>query len=393
MLVSEGIMINIWEKLKKYLYIDSAIRKKYADSALKFEYKALLVLMRIIIFLFPIYGTVLFVLSPQRTRAGEMGLVSTFVYSLFSYICIDYIRKKKDHHHVNAMRILYSLVTIIYLYVIGTLMGASYILIYMVLLFMSICFINPIEYKLLVVFSLIAPDLVYFYLTDTSHWEDIYYLLDTLVVSLGAVIINQFYAADRYRLFALERRLRCDRDIDGLTGLSNKRCFQEMMEEGFDSSGLGCAILVDLDHFKEVNDTFGHERGDDVLQKAAQILQSVFREDDSLSRIGGDEFAAFFVADVSAERMEDIVKEKIRILQKETPIIVTQNQETVEVTFSIGVCIRQIDDEHTPQDILAEADAAMYQIKNSTRNGACLQNAEDPEAFFYLQKNDDTQSQ
>lgn len=360
------------EQLKKYLCIDSELRKKYADCALQFEHRTLVVFMRIVIFLFPIYASIFFFFNPAPTRIDQFGLISTFLYSLFTHFCICYIRKRSDARHVNAMRIFYSAITFIYLYAIGTLIEISYILIYTVLLCTSICFINPTEYKLLVFFSLILPDLLFYFLAGASYWENIYYMLDTLVVSVGAAIINQFYAMDRYRLFDLESRLRNDRNIDGLTSLSNKRYFQERLGDYDNTRQLGCAVLIDLDHFKQVNDTFGHDYGDAVLQQAAHILQGVFRDEDFLSRIGGDEFAAFFIADVSAQQLLELLQEKIHSILKQVPIVISKEHQTVEVTFSIGTYIHSIDDTHTPQDILSAADAAMYQIKNAGRNGACL---------------------
>ena len=386
--------MELLKMLKKYLCIDAAVQKRYADSALAFEYKALLVFMRIVQVFFPAYGLILWAVDQDRTAGDLAVLGSAFLYSLFTYLCIRCIRKNTDHWHIHIMRILYCVTTFTYLYVLAALVeNVSLVIVYIVLLCTSISFIDPVEYKLLVLVTLIIPDLVFFHWIGASYRVMIYDVLDTVVVATGAVVINQFYAMDRYRIFALEHRLRCDRNIDGLTELSNKRYFQEMMEAHHTSTDLGCAVLIDLDHFKEVNDIFGHERGDDVLRETAGILKSVFRDDDSLSRIGGDEFAAFFTADVPADRMEEIVKEKIHGLFQKTPILVEQGDKTVEVTFSIGACIRRVDKAHTPQEILAEADAAMYQIKNSTRNGAFLWNGEKSTSYIYPPRAEDPEKE
>lgn len=379
--------MNFWRNAKKFFWIDTQTRRQYADSALAFEYKALLVSMKIIMLLFPAYGSTLFLLDTHISRIDRLALAFSFFYSLFSLLCIFYVRRNPDRRHVHIIRLLYSTFAILFLYAMAAMSEeASYVMVYIVLICASIGYINPLEYKLLVVFALIIPDLFLVYRSKGPYLESIYYILDTLVVAVGAIVINQFYSMDRYRLFALESRLRCDRDIDGLTSLSNKRYFQEKLEEQRGEKGLSCAVLVDLDHFKEVNDTFGHERGDDVLREAAQILSSVFRPSDCLSRIGGDEFAAFFMADISTGRMEEILKEKIRALFQKTPIAVTQGEKTIEVTFSIGACIHHLDQSRSAQDILAQADAAMYQIKHSTRNGACLQIEEAEPIYLYPQE-------
>lgn len=378
--------MNFWKTAKNFFCIDAKTRRRYADSALAFEYKTLLISMKIIMVLFPAYGSILFLLDTHVNRMERIALAASFFYSLFSLLCLFYARRKPDRRHVHIIRLLYCTFTILFLYAIAAMIEeTSYIIVYIVLICTSISFINPLEYKLLVVFTLIIPDLLLIYLGKQPYPASVYYILDTLVVAAGAMTINQFYAMDRYRLFALESRLRCDRDIDGLTSLSNKRYFQEKLEEHREAEGLSCAVLVDLDHFKEVNDTFGHERGDDVLREAAQILSNSFRSSDSLNRIGGDEFAAFFTADVSIGHMEEILRGKIRALFQKTPITVTQGDKTIAVTFSIGACIHHLGRDRSAQDILAQADASMYQIKHSTRNGACLQIGEAEPIYLYPQ--------
>jgi diguanylate cyclase (GGDEF)-like protein len=79
---------------------------------------------------------------------------------------------------------------------------------------------------------------------------------------------------------------------DPLTGLANRTMFQERLDQAFRSSERGVAVIwIDLDHFKEVNDIFGHEVGDEMLLAVADLLRDVVRETDDIARMGGDEFA------------------------------------------------------------------------------------------------------
>lgn len=376
--------MKYWNTLKKYMYIDPAIRKKYADSALAFEHKTLRVYMKINMLFFPIYGTILFLVDYERTKIECIVFASTFLYAALTYLCIRYIRKKSNYHHIRVMRLLYSVLSFAYMHLmLLRTTDVSYAIIYMGLLCISITFINPMEYKLLILITLVIPDFISIVQTETLLWEEIYYFLDTLILAVGIMAINQFYSVDRYHLFALESKLKSDRNIDGLTGLFNKRYFEETLDEYSEASGLACAVLVDLDHFKQVNDCLGHSYGDDAIKQAAQILKSAFRNDDSLCRIGGDEFAAFFVADIPLKQMEGIIKEKISSLQRKSPIVMRKEQQSVQITFSIGVCIHKLEGDYTPQEILSKADAAMYKIKNTTRNGACLQYEDGPSVYIY----------
>lgn len=167
--------------------------------------------------------------------------------------------------------------------------------------------------------------------------------------------------------------MRNDRDIDGLTGLANKRCFEEFLQlHEKERHSIGCALLLDLDHFKEVNDSFGHDEGDFILAKAAQILSDTFRRTDCVARICGDEFAVFFTAPIKEEDAIEFLREKVNILLARTPILVEKNELKISVTFSIGVCIRHIDFTTSPRSILSMADTVMYKVKNTTKNAGCI---------------------
>ncbi len=160
---------------------------------------------------------------------------------------------------------------------------------------------------------------------------------------------------------------------DKLTGLMNRRAFDTMLQKFQNLSGIVASIYVDLDNFKEVNDTFGHDAGDMVIMKVSEILKRIFRKDDNVARIGGDEFCAFFeIGTTDYTIIKKIACEKIERLLKETPIIVCHGLNEIHVTFSIGLCIHTIGDKMKPTEILKIADNAMYEIKKSNKNGACI---------------------
>jgi len=157
---------------------------------------------------------------------------------------------------------------------------------------------------------------------------------------------------------------------DELTGAVNRPHFRELSRAELARAkryGRALSVLiVDLDHFKKINDTWGHEAGDAVLRSVAGVFRSALRTSDILCRYGGEEFAVLLPETPTARAVG--VAERLRAKLIENPIPIPGGAE-VRVTASIGIegadCIRDLDLE----ELLREADRAMYQAKAAGRNG------------------------
>jgi two-component system, cell cycle response regulator len=154
---------------------------------------------------------------------------------------------------------------------------------------------------------------------------------------------------------------------DALTGIWNRRAILEMMRREFEiaarSSGTIGVILLDVDHFKHVNDAHGHLAGDAVLKEIANRIQQVVRSYDLAGRYGGEEFL-IVLPDCDAERIQNCA-ERIRSAIANSPILAEGSSLTVTVSAGTKVLdpVRG-----TESDALAEADTALYQAKNTGRN-------------------------
>ncbi|MDT7561308.1 MAG: hypothetical protein QOI68_5788 [Pseudonocardiales bacterium] len=152
---------------------------------------------------------------------------------------------------------------------------------------------------------------------------------------------------------------------DGLTGLFNRTSFYEHVDAAITSAGrsggLAAVMIVDLDRFKEVNDTLGHHSGDLLLQQAAERLERVLRGGDALARLGGDEFAILLPDVESYELASQIAARLCATL--EAPFVL--NELTVHLEASIGVALYP---EHGSdvETLMQRADVAMYVAKAST---------------------------
>jgi diguanylate cyclase (GGDEF)-like protein len=170
-----------------------------------------------------------------------------------------------------------------------------------------------------------------------------------------------------------EDELRLLAATDALTGLANRREFmargQGEMTRAHRYGTNVCVLMMDIDHFKRVNDTWGHGVGDDVIRQVAATAVEAFRIVDVIGRIGGEEFAVLLPetsldgALVAAERMRANV---------ESRKVVTADARNLTVTISIGVA-QMTQDEQTLSHLLGRADTALYDAKQLGRNRVCVE--------------------
>jgi two-component system, cell cycle response regulator len=163
--------------------------------------------------------------------------------------------------------------------------------------------------------------------------------------------------------------------IDGLTGLYNRAYFdQRLAEEVSAASRYGrrvSLLLVDLDHFKRVNDTFGHPFGDLVLQRTGETLQASLRTTDAACRYGGEEFA--IVMTETSLQSASLAAERIRL--RIAAMALAPKGVPYQVTASLGVASTdslEPGPHMTPAALLEAADDALYEAKFGGRNRVCL---------------------
>jgi len=192
-------------------------------------------------------------------------------------------------------------------------------------------------------------------------------LLLLVVISLITLFIISVSRKTERRLQNAYEELAFNANHDALTGLANRRLFNEIMLQTIRSAkrdNISCALLyIDLDDFKDVNDEYGHEAGDQVLVKIAKRIKSSVRESDTIARIGGDEFIVLLHKTIDRD---DIKATAEKILKKLTqPIEVKENE--VKVSASIGITISP-DDGIDLDALMSKADSALYSCKKQGRN-------------------------
>jgi diguanylate cyclase (GGDEF)-like protein len=160
---------------------------------------------------------------------------------------------------------------------------------------------------------------------------------------------------------------------DELTRLLNRREFSRILNEEWDRTVRFkrpfALVMVDIDHFKKINDTHGHQVGDEVLRHVASLLAGQVRNVDRVARYGGEEFALIMIETDAKNASEHI--RRLGILLAETPCFVESKNLTVDVTLSAGVAT-SIGDATSALDLVEVADKALYAAKKGGRNRIVL---------------------
>jgi len=223
-----------------------------------------------------------------------------------------------------------------------------------------------------VVYFLAFFQLDWIRITRELVFTGVYLNLMVAMIVLSILLGQMIYNLNRSNFFQSRerkkqrRRIRTLANHDQLTGLYNRRKIEERIREEFKRSlryDLRLTIMIiDLDHFKHVNDTFGHQTGDQVLEEVGEIIQSTTRRSDLAARYGGEEFCVVLPEtgiDQSLDRAERLREQlKERTFQS--------NGEEFSVTCSIGVA--RLEDEEEYSELMERADDLLYEAKHEGRD-------------------------
>jgi diguanylate cyclase (GGDEF)-like protein len=183
----------------------------------------------------------------------------------------------------------------------------------------------------------------------------------------GEVLVRSIrYAIERHRLLEQVRQLAI---VDDLTGLANRRGFSLLCQHHFDLANRNRKqlrlLFIDVDRFKAINDTFGHQEGDRALADVAALLVRTFRKSDVIGRVGGDEFCVLLTegalegARISTDR-----------LRASLLAINAAAQRPYQLSLSVGVGVYDPDQPTTFEGLMKQADQAMYAEKSARRQKA-----------------------
>lgn len=217
---------------------------------------------------------------------------------------------------------------------------------------LSVIYVSHIE-----LYQDTIPQELLFNLTNSSR-------VGIAILTLTIVMIS-FYITQNRRLV---RRLKHIADIDSLTGSTLRRAFlsgQERYLKRVEPGAPFSIIFIDIDHFKMINDQYGHTVGDGVLQQVAKILSRSVKHHEQLCRWGGEEFILAFPRVDETQSLEIAGEIMQRIHEASYP-------QDLNVTVSIGLCSTMIAPGFNLSTVINQADAALYQAKQNGRNRICV---------------------
>ncbi|TMX41254.1 sensor domain-containing diguanylate cyclase [Vibrio rotiferianus] len=176
----------------------------------------------------------------------------------------------------------------------------------------------------------------------------------------------------------LEKRLKTLSETDELTGVMNRRAFLTNLDKALSShAGLSqtfSCIMIDIDHFKEINDQVGHFSGDHVIHHVAKICQRSIRGTDFIGRLGGEEFAVI-LSNTSAIQAYDVA-ERMRDAIQNAPCKV----DGIEISTTVSIGVAEYDEQvSSAKELMINADKAMYYSKHSGRNQVTLHHGSIPD--------------
>ena len=197
--------------------------------------------------------------------------------------------------------------------------------------------------------------------------QKIDHLVDLVSVILVIIIAAWLNETSKLRymkeLETVQHHLHRQARMDPLTLSDNRRSLAERVSQHL-TSDANSVLMLDIDHFKDINDTYGHSAGDQVLQWFSQNCRNRLRQGDILARLGGDEFVIFLPhTDIcEAQAIAERLREEIAAAPSPTV------QGDIPVTISIGVASHAPEDNPQLEDLLNHADLALYQAKHNGRN-------------------------
>ncbi|MBQ4832046.1 GGDEF domain-containing protein [Pseudoalteromonas sp. MMG010] len=283
-----------------------------------------------------------------RNGVGILGLIITLFCAYNAYICFKGVYKLSLNLFVITPLLMGSSLVALHEWgVVASFWSYPAVL--------TCYFVLPLHFaKRVNLFYLLFMLPVGWHYLDTDVSARFYAVL--IAISIFALFTLREIYSQHFKLHRLST-------TDVLTGLNNRLLLGESLRNAIDEyqneDNNACILMVDLDHFKRVNDQFGHDEGDKVLKSVAKIMKSHSGEADMLFRLGGEEFLILLPEKSAHDAL--MVAEKIRVEVQNKPMI-----DTHTVTVSIGIC--ELTHFSNWKEWLKECDERLYLAKNNGRN-------------------------
>ncbi|SEG26390.1 GGDEF domain-containing protein [Oceanospirillum linum] len=361
---------GLYRKLSEFNLFDTLSNRFHSDdfNATRSEY--IRTRVNILSIIFAIFAPLWIPIDYLLLTSDDAGVIAVYrlllSIAMLGLLLTNNIRKRNLQHSLLCLTLLIIFPALFYTVCLlqlsgnDTLIGYSFIP-FLLVAILSVFPLTLIEASVLgtgLIAALLCNDFFYGTLFTLSGFKDLWLISILLVIALWA---NQAQLHMLLRLYRQATR-------DPLTGLLNRRVMMERMKEmsktwSKSEQPVVSVLMLDLDRFKRINDTYGHLTGDQVLQAFSQIMKDELRSTDILTRYGGEEFTAI----LPGSDMENAshAAERIRMHCEQSWVASTDN-EPVRFTVSIGV--GELKPGETFNDALHRVDNSLYEAKKTGRN-------------------------
>jgi diguanylate cyclase (GGDEF)-like protein len=315
---------------------------------------------------------------PNVALPWRAGLVFLCLFAIYGLTKLENVELFRKLLLALAMVILANLQGMVLLYKDDYFLHVLFDIIIIIAIYFSTIF--TVVTSICVCFLYATIGFLVIYLSKTIDAYSLFIVAMSLIATnLTGVIISvhentlkrRFYSRkELLQDFAADMKNKAF--LDPLTGINNRRAFyeyfptyQRMASRFNEEDSKVCFVLADIDYFKKINDSYGHDVGDQVLVSFADFLTKSIRPTDQVFRFGGEEFLMIFV-DCSFNCARQRIEELISMLNQNP---MTPETLQIQVTASFGLSVLQVSD--TDVSVISRADKALYKAKNSGRNRLC----------------------
>lgn len=319
---------------------------------------------------------------------------SRILASIASLVAIGLVRRKSSAKGMDQVTFVWGVVVVLHMFIINLTRPQDYVpvIVWDILVINGIYFLVPIpsQYRIVIAFLLTGSS-VAIWVTNRIYLADLYETIAVLAAYFMSNIYGIFMSVRdersrrrHYVLLMEERKSKSElsnrtRELEGtqeqlrllamtdpLTGISNRRHFLSQISEEIERTkrygNPFSLMMIDIDNLKEINDTYGHEAGDEVLRSFAKHCLGRLRTVDQFARFGGDEFIALLVQ-TGQEKSKEVAE---RLISGIKSMEIQIENETIHITVSIG--LTSTDQESSVEELIKSADRALYEAKNGGRN-------------------------
>jgi diguanylate cyclase (GGDEF)-like protein len=288
-------------------------------------------------------------------------------FAFVNYLLYKYIIPKKKKYAVSTgnIFIVFWGKALLSIRLVGN-GSVSWTLLLCAFVMSSMLSIVPTHYQVIIAI-IVVSDMTEYIIVHPNLIPAIYNLVDDCIIVTVCVSVNLIFSKRRFLEFERKEMLLGESTRDSLTKLYNRRHLERYYAQKMKKTEICALVMVDLDNFKSVNDSYGHKKGDEVLCEMADILRKNFRETDCVTRLGGDEFAVF----LPKLPEKQLVIQRVQAVLKQFPIVI-EGEKRTEVSVSAGIAFKDADEEVTYEELCDKADVAMYSAKRAGKAQAVL---------------------